>query len=115
MANPLLPPRKRAHRKKTAAEKRAEKLRRAQAQEKAQHLSDELENYFEREEKDVAEIAERTGYSVDHVRRALKTSAMKRTQRRDPTLHNAMVSFKINELNKGVAYSSCSLILLRIS
>lgn len=97
----LLPPRTQPKKKKTAAEKREAKLRKAQAQEKADRLADEIENYLQQEEQEVATIAERTGYSTDHVRRVLKTSGLKQARQRNATPHNAMVSYKIKKLNEG--------------
>ncbi|KAJ3494878.1 hypothetical protein NMY22_g20009 [Coprinellus aureogranulatus] len=98
----VIPPRRRAKKQKSEAEKREEKEKRRQEQEKEQHLADKIEAYFLTEDRAVEEIAERTGYSVERVRRALKTSAMKRLETRDPNPHNAMVSFKIRELNKDI-------------
>ena len=96
----ILPGRKKKTKKKTTAQKQADALKKAQAQAKVDRLNDELEMYYQNEEGEVQAIAERTGYSVEHVRRMLKTWAMKKHTSWDPTMHNAMVKFKIDKMNE---------------
>ena len=98
----ILPVRKkRVNRKKTPAEKRAAAIRKAQNEEKAQLLADELENYYAKEEKSVEDIAQKTGYKVEFIRRVLKSTGVKRGRSWEVTAYNAMISHKAKELNKG--------------
>ena len=85
---------------KTQAQKNAAALKQVQAREKNQLLSEKIEAYYQKEEKEVEEIAEATGFSSEHVRRMLKTAALKRVQKREASIHIAVSRYKMQEANK---------------